>query len=411
MEVRRISLLGNKDHGKSTLIGSLLMLTKSIPESRIQEANRASKQLGIGFEPAYLLDTFSDEREGGMTYDNSRAQILYKDIGFELIDVPGHEELIKSMLSGASNSNTSIVVVSAKKDEGITEQTKRHIFVSNLLGVSNYIVAINKMDTSNFSKYTFNKIKNELKDFFESIGISKQMFCFIPVSAYSGDNIATRSEHMLWYKENTLLEELKFRTNSTSNLDEEKGRIILQSTLKIGNNMALLGEVITGRLSKYDSLRILPGKRFLNIFELRRGNDLVETVKRGDSVALLTQSMDLYDVRGYVVTNNEQYVHVSDSLELRLFFLESPNGSLKISLNNVETPIQSISIKNVIDFGARSFINNQEIRPLAVYDLEVKLASKIACETFDLCKELGRIVMYSKTKMIAAGIITSCSAN
>lgn len=406
MEIRRISLLGHKDHGKSTLIGNLLMLTESIPETRIQEARRASNELGVEFEPAYLLDTFSDERAGGMTYDNTRAQVLFEDVGFELIDVPGHEELIKSMLSGASNSDFSLVVVSTKKDEGITDQTKRHIYVSRLLGMSRYVVAVNKMDATGFDEKVFESFSNELTDFFKSIGISEDMFSLIPVSAYSGDNILTASEKMPWYHGNTLLNELKLRTESRPVFSDGSGRIILQSSIKFGNKNALLGEVLTGTFKSDDNFRIFPGDIPISVNELRRGNDSVKSVKPGDGVALITGDNAIPDLRGLVVTNDHDSVKVTDKIEAKLFFIEKPNGSLTLRLNNVGTSVSKLTIKDIVDPTSGAKSDKSDIDELDIARVGIITSKQIACDSFQVCRQLGRVILYSGKRLIGAGIIT-----
>ena len=182
MHIQQITMLGHKDHGKSTLIGSLLMSTGSATEERIADAKNTSKKLGKQFEPAFILDAFSEEREGGLTIDTARAQIKYMGKAFELIDVPGHEELIKNMLSGASYANTAVLVVSAAKDEGIKPQTKRHLFLAKMLGIRHFIVAVNKMDTVGYSQNDYEMIKNDIAAYLDDIGVHSQSVNFVPIS-------------------------------------------------------------------------------------------------------------------------------------------------------------------------------------------------------------------------------------
>lgn len=407
MEIRKISLLGHKDHGKSTLIGKILMLTGSIPTTRIQEARKASDEIGVKFEPAFLLDTFADERSEGMTLDNTRAQVLFNDVAFELIDVPGHEELIRSMLSGASNSQYSLVVVSAKKDEGITSQTKRHIYVSNLLGMTKYIIAVNKMDLSGFDHNVFNSIKEDLMIFFTSIGLREDMFSMVPISAYTGENIIKRSDKMSWYDGNTLLDELMMKTNSLSEFEDNSGRIYLQSSMKLGNKNAILGEVISGHFSLSDKLMVFPGGNDLKVLEFWRGKKQVRDIKKGEGVALLVDTSGLVDIRGLVVVNDEDSVKVSEELNLKLFFVDKPNNQLTMYLNNVGTPVQELIIKCVIDPTTGYPTERHDIEPLDTAEVKLRLSKPVAYDDFDRCREIGRVVLNSKNKLIAAGIITS----
>lgn len=409
MEIRKISLLGHKDHGKSTLIGKMLMLTKSISATRIQEARKASNELGVKFEPAFLLDTFADERSGGMTFDNTRAQIIFKDVAFELIDVPGHEELIKSMLSGASNSQFSLVVVSSKKDEGITSQTRRHIYVSKLFGMTKYVIAVNKMDESRFDNNAFNSIKEDLKIFFSSIGLSDDKFSMVPISAYTGENIIKKSENMLWYDGNTLLDELIIKTNSSIDSDDNSGRILLQSSMKLGNKRALLGEVVSGHFTLGEKLQVFPGGADLKSFEFRKGNKQVRDIKKGDGVALLIDDICLVDVRGLVVVNDGVSINISSELKLKLFFADKPKNQLTMYLNNVGIHVEDLIIQRIIDPTTGHLTQRHDILPLDIAEVSVKLSKPVACVEFERCRELGRVVFNSENKFIAAGIITSVS--
>ncbi|PIZ91729.1 hypothetical protein COX85_02345, partial [Candidatus Micrarchaeota archaeon CG_4_10_14_0_2_um_filter_55_9] len=138
-----ISMLGHQDHGKSTLIGRLLYETKSVTAERIREAREMSEKLGLEMEYCFLLDAFQEEREGGYTLDTTRAQLRHGNTIFELVDVPGHKEFIKNMLSGASNASAAILVASMKPGEGLQDETRLHVSMARLLGIKRVIVAVN----------------------------------------------------------------------------------------------------------------------------------------------------------------------------------------------------------------------------------------------------------------------------
>ena len=232
MEINKVTLLGHKDHGKSTLIGSLLIVTKTVSKDRLNEAKKQSANLGRKFEPGFILDSFSEERKGGLTIDTSRAQVKYRDSAFEFIDVPGHEELIKNMISGASYAKFALLIVSANKNEGIRPQTKRHIYLSRMLGIEKLIVAVNKMDTVGYDKDIFEQIHKELGEFLEKIGVDSRSVNFVPISAYGSENLSKRSSNMPWYKGKPLLdlmcEMAKKRSNGPS---DGNMRVILQGSM------------------------------------------------------------------------------------------------------------------------------------------------------------------------------------
>src|SRR5271154_1586737 len=192
MDVTEVTLLGHKDHGKSTLIGNMLITTKSVSEQRINDAKKTSKKLGRNFEPGFILDSFEEEREGGLTIDTTRAQVLYKGNAFEFIDVPGHEELIKNMISGASNADFAVLMVSAKPDEGIRDQTFRHLYLAGMLGIKKILVAVNKMDKVGYEENRFDEIRSRILTFLIKTGFEKKNLYFVPISAYNAENLVSK---------------------------------------------------------------------------------------------------------------------------------------------------------------------------------------------------------------------------
>lgn len=407
MEIVRVALLGHKDHGKSTLIGNSLILSKSIPESRVDEAKRASNDLGIEFEPAYLLDTFSDERKDGMTVDNTRAQVLFKNYAFELIDVPGHEELIRSMISGASSSDFALVVVSALKEEGITDQTRRHIYASNLLGINRYIVAVNKMDAVNYDEKTFLKIKESISQFLTSIGVPTDSFFVLPISARTGDNVSSASSNLQWYRGPVLFDQLISFANSTTEKKDDVLRVAVQSIMNFRGSKAVLGQVISGNISLSDELKLYPQNLNLNISSMMKGNSPAKEATSGDSIALITDTPIQGSVRGGIISSKDSNVRISDEFTLNAFLLEEPQGELELRLNNVGTKIVSYSIKRVMDPTRGTQITRNSVQPLEAATMEVKLERKIVCDNFISCPTLGRVVLFSGSKLLGAGVISS----
>ena len=193
-----IVLIGEKDHGKSTLIGRLLLNTKSIEESRIKKIQEIDKASGREFELAHLVDSFREEREKEMTMDTTQVLLKGKKRNYQLIDVPGHEELISQMLTGASKGKVALLLVAV--DEGIKEQTIRHLEIAKLLGIEKVGVVLNKIDKVNYKKEIFEKLKKEIKEVLEKVGYLSRDIHFFPVSAKYGDNVIVKSKKTLWYE-------------------------------------------------------------------------------------------------------------------------------------------------------------------------------------------------------------------
>lgn len=154
-----IVITGHIDHGKSTLIGRLLLDTKSLPKDKINELANISKDLGKDIELAYFADQFQEERVQEKTIDTTQLVLKTKDKNFVIIDAPGHAELIKNMITGATQAQAAILLIDATA--GIKEQTLSHTYIISMLGINDLIVVINKMDLVNYGKDRFNEIKFE----------------------------------------------------------------------------------------------------------------------------------------------------------------------------------------------------------------------------------------------------------
>ena len=235
----KITLLGEKDHGKSTLLGRLLYETKSFPQDRLRTIKSLAKNSKKRFEWAHLLDTFRYEREKEMTLDTTRATAKIGREFYEFIDVPGHKELIKNMLSGASDAEFGILVIAAS--QGITKQTLEHLEIAKFLRLKKIIVAINKIDKIKHPEKIIAKIKTRLGT----------EYIFIPISAYSGKNM------------DILIKEI------ARNFDQE-------SKSRIGKNFVAVVQDIYG---KNVALKILEGKINKGLVKYKQGR------KRGDIIS------------------------------------------------------------------------------------------------------------------------------
>ncbi len=404
MQVKTISLLGHKDHGKSTLIGSILMETGAATQVRINEAKEYSKRLGKAFEPAFILDSFAEEREQEMTYDTTRAQIKYKKLAFAFIDVPGHEELIKNMISGASYGEIALLLVSAKKDEGIRDQTKRHLFISRMLGIKKLVVAVNKMDTCGYDQSRFESIIDGLQEFIGRIGFAKENVKFVPVSAYNGENLVKKSKKMSWYKGKTLLELIYEGSEDHDSSGKGPLRLLLQGFLE-GRNDLLVGKVIRGKLNSGKTARILPSGTSVKIKEITVKGRRVKTAKAGENVAVLLEKKVTEDVRGSVVCENASEVRPESTIKAKVFVVLSFGEKPNIKFNGNDVPCKSVNVLKYVDTTNGSESTRGKIEPLNAIIAQFKLERKIPAESYDETKELGRFVLYSKGKFAGIGVI------
>lgn len=205
-ELIRIATAGSVDDGKSTLIGRLLYDSKSIFADQLAAVEASSKAKGeTQTNLALLTDGLRAEREQGITIDVAHRYFSTPARKFIIADTPGHEQYTRNMVTGASTADLAIILVDARN--GLTQQTRRHAFITSLLGVEHVVLCINKMDLVDWSPQRFDEIKEEFRRFATKLELHD--LTVIPVSALLGDNIVTRSANTPWYEGPSLLHHLE----------------------------------------------------------------------------------------------------------------------------------------------------------------------------------------------------------
>ena len=203
IELLRFNTCGSVDDGKSTLIGRLLYDSKSIMEDQMEALERSADITGGGqVNLANLTDGLRAEREQGITIDVAYRYVATPRRKFIVADTPGHVEYTRNMVTGASTANLSIVLVDARN--GVIEQTRRHSYISALLGIPHIVFAVNKMDLVDWSEERFREIREGIEAFLPKLNLFKDVK-FIPISALEGDNVVTFSDKTPWYEGPTLL--------------------------------------------------------------------------------------------------------------------------------------------------------------------------------------------------------------
>ncbi|KNC94406.1 sulfate adenylyltransferase subunit CysN [Trabulsiella odontotermitis] len=205
----RFLTCGSVDDGKSTLIGRLLHDTRQIYEDQLSSLHNDSKRHGTQGEKldlALLVDGLQAEREQGITIDVAYRYFSTEKRKFIIADTPGHEQYTRNMATGASTCDLAILLIDARK--GVLDQTRRHSFISTLLGIKHLVVAVNKMDLVDFSEERFNEIREAYLTFAGELPGNLDIR-FVPLSALEGDNVASQSASMPWYSGPTLLEVLE----------------------------------------------------------------------------------------------------------------------------------------------------------------------------------------------------------
>ncbi|MDR9445508.1 MAG: GTP-binding protein, partial [Haloquadratum sp.] len=202
-----LAIIGHVDHGKSTLVGRLLFETGSVPEHVIEQHREEAEAKGKGgFEFAYVMDNLAEERERGVTIDIAHQEFTTDSYYFTIVDCPGHRDFVKNMITGASQADNAVLVVAA--DDGVAPQTREHVFLARTLGINELIIAVNKMDTVDYSEDAYEEVSEEVATLLKQVNFKSDDATFVPISAFEGDNIAESSGETGWYDGPTLLEAL-----------------------------------------------------------------------------------------------------------------------------------------------------------------------------------------------------------
>src|SRR5689334_8571282 len=195
IEQLKIVIVGHVDHGKSTFVGRLFHDTGSLPEGKLKQLEKIAERRGVPFEWANLMDALQAERDQNITIDTAQIWFQTAKRRYVIIDAPGHKELLKNMITGAASAEAALLLIGAH--EGVQENSRRHGYLLNLLGIRQIAVLVNKMDLQGYSQAKFGQIESEYRQWLKTIGVEPTVF--IPIAAKHGDNIASRSSNTPWW--------------------------------------------------------------------------------------------------------------------------------------------------------------------------------------------------------------------
>jgi sulfate adenylyltransferase subunit 1 len=306
-ELLRFITCGSVDDGKSTLIGRLLHDSKMIFEDQLAAINKDSKKHGTTGEEvdlALLVDGLQSEREQGITIDVAYRFFATDKRKFIIADTPGHEQYTRNMATGASTADLAIILIDAR--HGVQTQTRRHSYITSLLGIKNIVIAVNKMDLVNYSQAVFENIVKEYTQFLSEIGVIAKTF--IPVSGREGDGIAKLTEKIAWYQGQTVLDVLDDFEKEKPAIDKPF-RMPVQDVYKFTNmgdsRRIIAGTVEAGSLKVGDEVVFYPsGKRSrVKTFE-GFNTPPINAASVGEAVGF-TLDEQIYITRGEIATKGE----------------------------------------------------------------------------------------------------------
>ncbi|MFD1090374.1 sulfate adenylyltransferase subunit CysN [Providencia vermicola] len=320
----RFLTCGNVDDGKSTLIGRLLHDTRQIYQDQLTTLQSDSKRMGTQGEKldlALLVDGLAAEREQGITIDVAYRYFSTEKRKFIIADTPGHEQYTRNMATGASTCSLSILLIDARK--GVQEQTRRHSFISTLLGIRHLIVAVNKMDLVEYSEAVFDKIKQDYQQFATELPVELNVW-FVPISALDGDNIVNPSEQLPWYQGETLLSILE-----NVQVEQKASEQALRFPVQYVNRPNLdfrgySGTLSSGIVQVGQAIKVLPSGATAKIKEIVTFSGLQDFAVPGEAITLVLD--DEIDIsRGdLIVAENENLQTTQHALIDVVWMAEQP---------------------------------------------------------------------------------------
>ena len=317
--------VGHVDHGKSTMVGRLLFDSGNVREDDMRKLKELAKELKKEtFEFAFVMDKLKEERERGVTIDIMHQKFDTQKYFFTIIDAPGHRDFVKNMITGASQADAAILVVSAK--DGIQEQTKEHTYLIKVLGVGQVIVAMNKMDAIEYDENKFNEVKAEVEKLLKSVGYDTAKVPFVPCSAFVGDNVVKKSENMGWYKGKTLIEYLDNLELPPQPVDKDL-RLPVQDVYTItGIGTVPVGRVETGMLRNGSSVVFMPSGAKGEVKTIEMHHEQVNEAGPGDNVGFSVRGVGKGDVRkGDVCSPADKPATIAKEFTAQIIVLQHPN--------------------------------------------------------------------------------------
>jgi sulfate adenylyltransferase subunit 1 len=329
MDMLRFTTAGSVDDGKSTLIGRLFHDTKSIFEDQLEAIEQSSKKRGDeNINLALLTDGLRAEREQGITIDVAYRYFATPKRKFIIADTPGHIQYTRNMVTGASTANLALILVDARN--GVVEQTRRHSFIADLLGIKHIAVCINKMDLVNYDEEAYEKVLRQFSEFASRLENVSEL-TFIPLSALKGDNVVERSENMPWYKGAPLLYHLE-NVYVGSDANHVDARFPVQWVIRPHSDKhhdfrGFAGRVAGGVFKLGDEITALPSGFTSKISKIMLGEKEIEEAFFPQSVTI--QLEDEIDIsRGDMLVKPNNQPNSSQDLDARICWF---SGSKKLT--------------------------------------------------------------------------------
>lgn len=415
-ELLRFLTCGNVDDGKSTLIGRLLHDSKMIYEDQLEAITKDSKKVGTtgdDVDLALLVDGLQAEREQGITIDVAYRYFSTAKRKFIIADTPGHEQYTRNMATGASTCDLAIILIDAR--HGVQTQTKRHSFITSLLGIKHIVVAINKMDLMGYDQAVFDNIKADYLKFAEQLAIDSQAIYFVPMSALKGDNVVNHSEQTPWYSGKPLMEILE-----TVEVAGNRNLVDLRFPVQYVNRPNLnfrgfAGTLASGIVRKGDNILVLPSGKESRVKSIVTFDGELQQATPGEAVTLTLE--DEIDIsRGDLIVHADSVPIITDSFEAMLVWMAEepmrPGKKYDIKRAASYIPGTITAIEHAVDVNTLEHKQASELKLNEIAKVKLSLDAPIALDGYDQNRTTGAFIVIDRLTngTVGAGMISASPA-
>ncbi|MCX8154242.1 MAG: translation elongation factor EF-1 subunit alpha [Candidatus Micrarchaeota archaeon] len=408
-----IVFVGHVDAGKSTTVGRILYETGRVPEQVIAKLKEEAQRLGKAtFEFAYVMDRMKEERERGVTIDISHQDFETNKYFFTIIDAPGHKDFVKNMITGASQADGAVLVVSAK--DGIQPQTIEHAALLKVLGISQLIVLISKMDAVNYDKATYEKVKGDVQNLLKKFAYKNvEQIPVIPASSYFGDNLVKKSDKMSWYSGPTLFEALDTFTPPKKPTDRPL-RMPIQDVYNIqGFGVVVVGKVESGIMKPGMKAVINPGGYVVEVKKIETHHQEIPEAVPGDNIGVNVKGVEKTQVkRGFVLGDANNPPAVVKSFKAQIAVLNHPSAigvgyTPVFHAHTTHFPAKIVEIVAKLDPKTGQPVNEKVefLKNGDVAIVKIEPLKPVVIEKASDYPALGRFAIRDMNQTVAAGIV------
>jgi sulfate adenylyltransferase subunit 1 len=384
--------------------------TKSLTTDKIEAIEKSSKQKGYDYlDFSLATDGLVAEREQGITIDVAHIYFSTAKKSYIIADTPGHVEYTRNMVTGASTSQVSIILIDARK--GVIEQTYRHFFINNLLRVKEVIVAVNKMDLVDYSEDVFNKIKADFQALNAKSSFKEQNVSYIPLSAINGGNVADKSENMPWYTGQTVLEHLEdlkpedvFETGKTRFPVQT---VIRPKTEEYHDFRGYAGKLYGNSIQVGDAVTVLPSLTESKVSKIHFFDQQFDEAKAGSSIVLELEN-DINVTRGDMIVKSDELPQVEKEIQATICWMDSKKlvpGTKYLVQHNTNRILAKIdSIQNVIatDYSGATPASQLAINEIG--EVTIKLSKALYFDKYNDNKSNGAFILIDANTNTTAGV-------